>query len=344
MTDTRPGSRRAELAGMGIWVVIPMFRCRKHIADVLSAMPDWVQGIVAVDDKCPEETGKYVVENLSRPNLFVEFHEKNQGVGGAVMTGYAKCVEQGAKIIIKVDGDNQMDLRWMAPLAVPIAEGMADYTKGNRFSSLSHVKRMPFIRLFGNSVLSFMSKVSSGYWTIFDPTNGYTAVHGAVAKELLTRKIAKRYFFESDMLYHLGSLRAVVRDIAMPAIYEDEESNLSVRRIVIPFLYYHARNTVKRFIGHYLVRSFSVATLETLAGVALVAFGASVAIDHFASRADPMDIASPGIVMLSALPIMLGVQFLLSALNFDVLNVPNEPIHPQLALLNHYLYADDEGQ
>tara|TARA_R100000935_G_scaffold54409_1_gene83224 strand:- start:775 stop:1851 length:1077 start_codon:yes stop_codon:yes gene_type:complete len=337
LTQSPNGSRREKLAEMGIWIVIPMYRVRKHISDVINAVPDWVQGIVAIDDKCPESTGEFVRDNFSRPNLHVVFHEKNQGVGGAVLTGYQKCTELGARIIVKVDGDNQMDLRWLAPLALPISEGIADYTKGNRFSSLSHVRRMPFIRVFGNSMLSFMSKVSSGYWTIFDPTNGYTAIHGAVAKELVTRKIAKRYFFESDVLYNLGSLRAVVRDIAMPAIYEDEESNLSIRRIVLPFLFYHARNSVKRFVGQYLVRSFSVATLETLAGLALVIFGASVAIDHFANRAGPMDAASPGMVMLSALPIMLGVQFLLSALNFDVLNVPREPIHPQLALLNHYL-------
>ena len=195
---------------------------------------------------------------------------------------------------------------------------------------------MPFIRLFGNSALSLMSKVSSGYWNVFDPTNGYTAIHAEVAAELATRNVAKRYFFESDVLYHLGAMRAVVRDIAMPAIYADEESNLSVRRVVLPFLFYHTRNAFKRFVGHYIIRNFTVATLETIFGLLLILFGAGVAAEHFLTRTSGEDIASPGLVMLAALPVMLGVQLLLAALNFDVLNVPRDPIHPNLKLLAAY--------
>ncbi|WP_233349257.1 glycosyltransferase family 2 protein [Hyphomonas sp. CACIAM 19H1] len=348
MSVTEPGGRppfimpterealRDELAEMGVWIVIPMFRVKNQIADVLAAIPDWVEGVVAVDDKCPEGSGAFATTCSNRPNFHVIEHAQNQGVGGAVMTGYRKCCELGARIIVKVDGDNQMDLRWLGPLVLPIASGVADYTKGNRFSSLSHVKGMPFIRLFGNSALSLMSKVSSGYWNVFDPTNGYTAIHAEVARELATRNVAKRYFFESDVLYHLGAMRAVVRDVAMPAIYADEESNLSVRRVVLPFLFYHTRNAFKRFVGHYIIRNFTVATLETIFGMVLIVFGAMVAFRHFVTRADAFDIASPGLVMLSALPVMLGVQLLLAALNFDILNVPRDPIYPQLKLMRAY--------
>lgn len=334
--------RRRNLSDLKIWIVIPMFRVRGAIENVLMKIPDWVEGVIAVDDKCPENSGDFV-ESLNYARVAVIRHESNQGVGGAVLTGYREAIRNGARIIVKVDGDDQMDLRWLGPLIMPIAAGQADYTKGNRFSSVSHVKGMPALRVIGNSALSLASKISSGYWNIFDPTNGFTAIEARVAGEILTRQVSKRYFFESDMLYHLGSLRAVVRDIPMPAIYGAEESNLRIGRILIPFAFYHLRNSLKRFLGQYLVRNFTVATLETLFGIALILFGAGVAILHFATRAAPADIASPGIVMMSALPIILGAQLLLAAINFDVLNIPTEPIHPQLHALDAFRFVAEHS-
>ncbi len=330
-----------ELSNMKVWITIPAYRVKGQIERVLKAIPSWISGVVVVDDKCPDNSGDYVKSLNIRSNIHIVHHETNLGVGGAVLTGYRKCIDEGAQIIVKVDGDDQMDLRWLAPLILPIANGYADYTKGNRFSSISHVRNMPTMRLLGNSVLSFMSKVSSGYWNIFDPTNGYTAIHSLVAEELLSRNLAKRYFFESDVLYQLGSLRAVVKDIAMPAIYEDEESNLSITRVVLPFLFYHARNTVKRFIGHYLVRNFSVATLETLSGLGLLSFGTYVALEYFLTRSTPYTAASAGVVMLAALPALMGLQLLLAAVNFDILNVPREVIHPALKNLKKYKYISN---
>lgn len=332
--------REKILAEFGVWIVIPMFRVRSKIDHVIAKIPRWVEGVVAVDDKCPENSGDLIEAINCDRKIYVVRHDVNQGVGGAVLTGYREAVKFGARIIVKVDGDDQMDLQWLAPLVMPIASGQADYAKGNRFSSISHIKNMPGLRVFGNSVLSLMSKISSGYWNIFDPTNGFTAIEAHVASEILTRNVAKRFFFESDMLYHLGSLRAVVCDIPMPAIYANEISNLNASRIVAPFILNHTRNAIKRFIGHYVVRSFSIATVETLSGIALISFGASVAISHFATRANESDVASPGMVMLSALPITLGVQFLLAAVNFDVLNVPKEPIHPQLRTIEALRFDD----
>lgn len=329
-----------ELARLGVWIVIPMYRVSSKIRAVIDKIPSWVRGVVAVDDMCPEKSGDFVERELVRPNLFVVRHKVNQGVGGAVMTGYREAISRGARILVKVDGDDQMDISMLAPLLMPIVSGQADYSKGNRFSSLSHVQGMPGMRLFGNSILSLMSKVSSGYWNIFDPTNGYTAIESRVAAELLSRRVSRRYFFESDVLYHLGAMRAVVKDVAMPAVYSDEKSNLSIIRIVVPFLFHHAYNALKRFVGQYFVRDFTVATLETLMGSLLIVMGAGVALQHFATQTSPQDIASPGLVMLSALPIMLGVQMILAAINFDVLNVPREPIHPALRAMDRYRFLD----
>lgn len=323
-----------QLAQLGVWLVVPMFKVRAHIESVLRKIPSWVEGVVCIDDRCPENSGELAGNAPCATRVHVVRHETNQGVGGAVLTGYRFALRHGAKIVVKVDGDDQMDLKWLVALVRPIAAGQADYTKGNRFSSTSHVKGMPVMRLVGNSVLSLMSKASSGYWRTFDPTNGYTAISARVAKELLGRNIAKRYFFESDMLYHLGTLRAVVTDIPMPAIYGDEKSNLNVARSVLPFLGYHIRNAFKRFVGQYIVRDFNIATLETLAGVALLAVGAGFGAYYLLLRSDAAQAASAGIVMIAALPVILGVQLLLAALNFDVLSVPKDPLHPMLMAMD----------
>jgi glycosyltransferase involved in cell wall biosynthesis len=328
--------RLAELAALRVWLVVPMFRVRDHILGVLGGVPPWVEGVVAVDDACPEESGALVAANCLDPRVRVVHHQVNQGVGGAVLTGYRHAIAAGARIIVKVDGDGQMDLRQLPALVLPIASGRADYTKGTRFSSRSHIGGMPVMRVVGNSILSMMSKVSTGYWNIFDPTNGYCAIEARVAAIIVERNVARRYFFESDMLYHLGALRAVVQDVPMPAIYANETSNLNIRKIVLPFLGRHIRNTLKRFVGSYLVRDFSVASLEFILGILLIGFGLTYAGVYLAFREAAEEAASAGIVMGVALPIILGLQLLLAGINYDVLNVPKEPIYPALRAADQY--------
>lgn len=320
-----------------IWVVVPAYRVKTQIARVLQAVPGWVVGVVIVDDCCPEKSGDYVESEFSDPRFFVLRNPENLGVGGAVLNGYRYAQEKGARIIVKVDGDDQMDMRLIPALVAPIIAGLADYTKGNRFSSLSHVQGMPAGRVFGNSMLSLMSKISTGYWNMFDPTNGFTAIEARVAKELQGKRIAKRYFFESDLLYHLGTIRAVVRDVPMPSRYADETSNLRVLRIIVPFLYYHFKNTIKRFVGQYLVRDFSVASVETLVGLTAIFGGLGYGISYTLTRHNPAIAASAGVVMVTIAPVIIGVQFLLSALNFDVLNVPKEPVHKTLAVMDEFM-------
>ena len=167
---------------------------------VLAALPPQCSLIYVIDDKCPQQTGEFVQRNSTDPRVRVLFHENNQGVGGAVITGYKHAIADGATVIVKIDGDGQMDPSLLDHFVSPILDGTADYTKGNRFFDLDRIGRMPVIRIFGNAVLSFATKLSSGYWNIFDPTNGYTAIHAGIAQRLPLDKLSKRYFFESDML------------------------------------------------------------------------------------------------------------------------------------------------
>ena len=209
---------------------------------MIAEIPPEVWRIYVIDDACPDHSGAFVETNVSRPDVRVIVHEHNQGVGGAVMTGYRAAIADGADVIVKVDGDGQMDPKLIPHFVDPILSGEADYTKGNRFYDLEKIRTMPLSRLFGNAVLSLMTKLSSGYWNLFDPTNGYTAIHADVAKNLPFDKISRSFFFETDMLFRLNTFRALVIDVPMDAKYADEATNLEVRRVIGEFLFKHARN------------------------------------------------------------------------------------------------------
>ena len=316
----------------GVWLVVPCYKVRGHILRVIRKTPAWIEGIVCVDDACPEGSGDFIEAENPDPRVTVVRLAKNQGVGGATLAGYAEAARRGARVMVKVDGDDQMDLGYAAQLVAPILLGEADYAKGNRFTSISHLTSMPTVRVLGNAMLSFAAKLSTGYWNIFDPTNGYTAIEANVARLVMEKRVARRFFFETDLLYHLGTLRAVVRDVPMPARYADEISNIRIERIVGPFALRHLRNFGQRVIGQYFVRDFSAASLELVFGLLFLLFGLGYALSYLANRV-PGQAASAGVVMLAALPVILGVQFLLQAMNFDVLNVPSRPIHPYLNVL-----------
>lgn len=313
-----------------IAVVIPCFRVRDHILDVLGAIGAEVRTIYVVDDGCPQDSGKVVERGSSDPRVRVLYHAQNKGVGAAVITGYRAAIAEGADIIVKMDGDGQMDPADLAALVAPIAEGQADYTKGNRFAELGHLPTMPVIRIAGNAMLSFLTKFSSGYWDVFDPTNGYTAIHASVAADLPFDRIAPRYFFESDMLFRLGLLRAVVRDVSLPARYGTEKSGLRLPGTVVGFSARHVRNTGRRFFHNYLLRDFSAASVELALGTALLAFGVIFGAINWAQSIVDDVVAYNGTIMLAALSVILGTQFLLAFLHFDVARVPREPLHPQL--------------
>lgn len=312
-------------------VVIPSYKVGRHILQVIEGMGPQVSHIVVVDDACPEGSGHLVVEQCRDPRVRVLFHEHNQGVGGAVLTGYCHAIDEGVDVIVKVDGDGQMDPALIPRFVAPILRGEADYTKGNRFYDLRHIARMPGIRLFGNAVLSFMAKFSTGYWDIFDPTNGYTAISARVAAALPHERLSKRYFFETDMLFRLGTYRAVVMDVPMDAKYEDEASNLRIGQVLGEFLSKHLRNLAKRIFYNYFLRDLSVASLELLFGVAMLAFGTGFGAYQWWLSTSTAQFASSGTVMLAAMPILIGLQLLLAFLSYDIASVPRMPIAGRIA-------------
>ncbi len=310
-----------------IAVVIPSYRVKSHILGVLQNIGEEVDSIYVVDDCCPDQSGEFVKANCNDPRVKVIQCPVNLGVGGAVMTGYAAAITDGADIIVKVDGDGQMDPALIPDFVTPIANGEADYTKGNRFFDLEEIRQMPKMRLFGNATLSFMTKLSSGYWDLFDPTNGFTAIHANVASHLPLKKISHRYFFETDMLFRLNILRAVVIDIPMDAKYDDEVSNLKISKVVGEFLLKHIRNMGKRVFYNYYLRDMSLASIELPVGAVLVAAGSLFGLDHWINAWKTGVQTTPGTVMLSALPIIVGTQFILAFIGQDIQSVPKRVLH-----------------
>jgi glycosyltransferase involved in cell wall biosynthesis len=331
-----------SLEGAGVWLVIPCYKVRGLVLRVIAKTPSWIEGIVCVDDACPERSGDLIEAEAHDPRVVVVRLKQNLGVGGATLAGYAEAARRGARILVKVDGDDQMDLGSIPQLVAPILLGEADYAKGNRFTSISHLRNMPRVRVLGNAALSFAAKVSTGSWNIFDPTNGFTAIEASVARLVMQKSVSKRFFFETDLLYHLYTLRAVVRDVPMPARYGEEVSNLRISGIVGPFALKHWRNFLRRVLGQYFVRDFNVATIELIFGALFLLFGSGYGLYWLLGRASGTP-ASPGVVMAAALPVIVGMQMLLQAINFDVLNAPTRPIHPYLRTIER-MEAEAEGE
>ncbi len=313
-----------------IIVVMPCYKSSRHVMGVLAKMPDLVAKVYCVDDACPENTGKHIEENTSDKRVQVLYHKKNLGVGGAMITGYRQALEDKADIVVKIDSDGQMDPALLPVIINPIVQGKADYTKGNRFFTPEFLEGMPRSRLLGNAGLSFLSKFSTGYWQIFDPTNGYTAIHAKVLNLLPLDKINKGYFFESDMLFRLGTLRAVVLDIPQKAIYENETSNLNLFSAFWIFAGHHTGNFFKRLVYGYFVRDFHIASLEWLLGPLMLVFSIIFGLSAWVHSVQTGVEATAGTVMLAALPFIAGLQLTLSALQFDIQNQPKTPIHKKV--------------
>jgi glycosyltransferase involved in cell wall biosynthesis len=317
---------------LGIAVVIPCYQVESHLSDVLERIGPSVSRIYCVDDGSTDGTAR-VIARASNKDSRVKLvpRSKNGGVGAAVLDGYRTAIGEGHKVIVKLDGDGQMDPASIPSLVQPILGGRADYVKGNRFTSIQALRQMPVVRLWGNAGLSFLSKASTGYWDLFDPTNGYTAIEAGVAAALPLEKIHPRYFFESDILFRLGTLRARVVEVPMVASYGEERSHLSPFRALITFPFLHLRNVVKRIAYNHFLRNFSLAAVHLVVGLTLAVGGGIFGILKWSQSSATGIPATAGSVMLSALPILVGTQLVLSFLAYDMSQVPRDAIHRYLA-------------
>lgn len=323
--SAKPTAKNSDVAAL-VSVVIPCYRVRDHILKVLNGIGAEVFRIYVIDDACPEHTGRFVESKTKDKRVRVLYHETNQGVGGAVITGYRAALADGADVVIKIDGDGQMNPELIKTIAKPVLEGKADYSKGNRFDSLENLFGMPKVRIFGNAVLSLWSKFSSGYWTVTDPTNGFTAIHKKALEAINLGKLRNSYFFESDMLFRLSIASCVVMDVPMASVYGEEKSNLKISKVLIEFPWRYTVNFCKRIFYRYYLREWSVGSFELPLGLILLTSGAWFGLSSYLAASAAGVSITAGQVTASALAIILGVQLLLSFLAHDVQSEPRIPL------------------
>jgi len=306
-------------------IVIPCFNVARHIEQVIHAIPGDINWIIAVNDASTDETESIILRLAEKDKRIVYLrHAKNQGVGGAMITGYQEGLKLNAEILIKIDGDGQMDTSYITSLLKPIVDGKADFTKGNRFRDLIALRKMPLTRRIGNLGLSFLIKAASGYWNIFDPANGFTIIHHEVLRNINFNKIHKRYFFETSMLIEAYYANAVVQDVPMKAKYGEETSGLSVMRTFFEFPPKLFFAFIKRIALKYFLFDFNIASLYILFGGFLFISGAVYGGIKFVKYASSNIVAPTGTVVIPTLLIILGFQLLLSAISYDMTNYPKK--------------------
>ena len=313
-----------------IAVVIPAFKVSSQILNVIDSVGSEVSLIYVIDDCCPERSGSIVLENCNDTRVKVISHRYNLGVGGAVISGIKAALKDKAKIIIKIDGDGQMDTDLVPSLVAPIQAGRADYVKGNRFHGLKGLGAMPPLRLFGNAALSFLAKASTGYWQLFDPTNGFIAIESRVAALLVQERLSHRYFFETDLLAHLYLLGAVVEELPHSARYGNESSSLKPLEVLLPFLFLHLRTVLRRIFYTYFLKSFYPASLELLLGSLLMVTGLIFAGWNWVASIYTGIPRTSGTVVIASTTLIIATQCLLAFLSFDVNHFPRRPLAPRL--------------
>ncbi len=307
--------------GSRVGVVVPALNEGAHIAEVLRRMPAYVDLVIVVDDNSSDDTSAQAAQ-LQDARVEVIRHPVRRGVGGATVTGMQRALERDADVIVKVDGDGQMDPARISTLLDPLVRDHYDYAKGNRFLEAAALQQMPLRRLIGNFFMTFLTKLASGYWHIFDPQNGFVAASAKALRSIDLHGLASGFFFENDMLIHLNILSLRVKDVSMPAHYGDERSSLRINRVLLTFPFYLARGFWMRIWQKYMLRDFSPIAVFWVVGSFFllwgVVFGGTTWLHSIYSKRA----ATTGTVMLSVLPFLLGFELVLQAIILEIRETP----------------------
>jgi len=307
--------------GKVISVAVPAHNEAALIGQVIETMPDFVDHIVVVDDCSTDDTAERA-RAVGDPRTEVIRHEVNQGVGGAIITGHRRGMELGCDVSVVMAGDAQMDPAYLPALLDPVVEGGYGFSKANRFFSMESFRGMPRHRVFGNVVLSFMTKLASGYWHLFDPQNGYTAITRETLERLDLDRIARTYEFENDLLINLNILGVRATDVPVPAVYGDEVSGIRLGKVVPAISRLLVKGFWKRLLWKYVFKSSHPIALFFFTGMALTAWGTLFGLWVVAQSLGP-DTATTGTVILSVVPFLVGVQLLISGLVMDIQESPD---------------------
>jgi glycosyltransferase involved in cell wall biosynthesis len=301
-----------------IAVVIPSYNEESLISDTLSSIPSFIDRIYAVDDGSKDKT-RQIIEEISRKDSRVIpiKHEKNRGVGAAISSGYKRARDENMDITVVIDGDNQMDSQLMPSMIDPIVKNRADYTKGNRLLSPEYRGGMSAWRFLGNTILTFLTKFSSGYWNLMDPQNGYTAISHRALERINLDTIYPRYGYLNDLLVKLNVFGFRVMNIEMPARYGREKSKIRYGSYIWKVSWVLLRDFLYRLKMKYVVLSFHPLVFFYLFGFAMTLAGIFAGIFTLywvLVMNGPLFIRG----VLSLLIFAIGFQFLSFALLFDI--------------------------
>lgn len=309
-----------------IVAIVPAYNEEDHIETVLSSLPAYLRTVIVIDDASSDRTGEIIRQRAKvDQRIHVIQHRKNQGVGGSVVTGLKKALEQDAQIVVKIDGDGQMPMDELPRLLTPLILAEADYTKGNRFRDVRALGQMPVLRRVGNMALSFLVKAAVGYWDCFDPCNGFVAIRGEVLRQLPLENIGRSYYFEISMLSRLYLLGAVVRDVPMAARYGTETSHLPLAKTAIEFPSRLLVNLCRRLWLKNFIYDFSMESVFMLSGIPLCLVGLLYGGLNWIHYGFSREVAPTGTVVIPAMLIILGFQLLLSAIGEDLRSIPQRP-------------------
>ncbi len=304
-----------------IAVVIPCFNEKKYISKVIDTMPDFVDFMVVVDDHSTDTTVEIVKEYLSaQPDRIILIeHEANQGVGGAIASGYIWCRDHDIDVAAVMAGDAQMDPTDLPAIINPIAEGKYDYSKGNRLFSGDAWQKIPKIRYLGNSMLSLLTKIASGYWRVADSQSGYTAIGLNALKQLDWSKMYKRFGQPNDLLVRLNIHAMCVCDVPVkPVYFPDAESGIKPLRMIPWFTFFILKLFIMRMVQRYIIRDFH--PLVFFYAVSAILFGmiTPIFIIRFFIVWSQEGLVPPITSLSIIFFVITGIQFLLFAMWFDM--------------------------
>lgn len=306
-----------------IGVVVPAFNEELLIGDTLRSIPEYVDKIYVVDDHSRDRTAEIAKTFANNdPRFKCISHEGNKGVGSAIITGYKKALDDEIEITAVMAGDNQMDPKNLIQLLDPIVEGKADYTKGNRLLYSEFRKGMSKWRTLGNTMLTFLTKMASGYWQLMDPQNGYTAISNRALKRINPDTIYPWYGYCNDLLVKLNVFGFKMMDVVMPARYGKEKSKIKYAPYMLKVSWMLLKNFFWRLKMKYIWFSFHPLVLFYIFGILLTPIGIlggiySVYYKVFLGG----DVFIRGI--LSLLLFMIGLQFLSFAMFYDMQECTN---------------------
>jgi glycosyltransferase involved in cell wall biosynthesis len=303
--------------GKRVAVVVPAYNEETLIQPTVRGIPDFVDRIYVVDDRSTDATAERARE-LGDPRVEMIAHERNEGVGGAIVTGYQRAIEERIDVACVMAADNQMDPEDLETLVRPVARGELDYAKANRLFTGQAWELIPRYRYLGNAILSLLTKIASGYWHIADSQSGYTAVSLRTLELLDLDRIYRRYGFPNDMLVHLNVWNARVRDFPSRPIYGiGERSGIRLRKVVPRISWLLIKGFFWRMREKYVIRDFHPLVFFYMLGFLMSALGLGLGIAETVLRTLGNHITAATVVLV-ALLLTFGSQFTLFAMWFDM--------------------------